>query len=409
MTKNEYKKMLSIVIGMFPHLSEKNCGFGRVLPMSPDLPLDIYGFDTRRPIETENSTLSDYEFIYEHRDMFLRSIERAYKMPKSVQCDYVQYRTVLAWLKKSKENIAWDDVLGYLSAIDQRTYENIKTQYNFVLSDVSGGFTIDPTKSFKLTDQLGSSLFTYFRVSYDFKLISLEEVTWNKILDYDDAPFYPSFMHPLVSNLEFDDVLVSRTTRGDIVICDKFGVIATKRRGSWKIFYQKAILRRVFNILKIYSEITYESFANQMVASLFDLSFKRHGALIVFDNNFAFSDKISNPVSILNGAECRGIRKRIGTSIQFIEGFDTDVFAKPRIFTEVASIDGAVILDGNEVYAYNAFIRSECSGSDMGARSTAASAAYELGALPFKVSSDGDTEIIYKNPKTGEKCVMCLA
>lgn len=405
MEKNVSKKLFENVVDMFPHLSIKNYGFGIHMPASPQIPLGIYGFDNDVP----NDGMSDLDF-FELKNGHIQSVlARAQRVPSAVRSDYIQYHIILEWLKAINDNIDWDEVLGYLSAIDQKTYENGKTQYNFIVTTRSGGSTLDPTKSFKLTDQLGSSLFTYFRVSSEFKLISMEEVSWDRVKDRSDAPFYPSFMHPLMSTLDIGEVLVSRTQRGDIVICDKSGIIATKRRGSWKIFYKNAVLKRVLSIVSVYSSTITTQFVNEIVSSLLDLSFKRHGALIVFDNNFKIDSKIKNRVSVLSSDTCKGIRRIIGDSINKKDKNSHSAFDSPRIFSEIASIDGAVILDEKGIYAYNSFIQSECITNDMGARSTAASAAYELGALPFKVSSDGDTEIIYRNPETGEKCVMCLA
>jgi DNA integrity scanning protein DisA with diadenylate cyclase activity len=63
---------------------------------------------------------------------------------------------------------------------------------------------------------------------------------------------------------------------------------------------------------------------------------------------------------------------------------------------EVASIDGAVIFDANNVLAIGAVIEThEDVGSQAGARSTAALSAYHWGGRPVKVSSDGEISVYF--------------
>ena len=78
---------------------------------------------------------------------------------------------------------------------------------------------------------------------------------------------------------------------------------------------------------------------------------------------------------------------------------------KKRQLIELACIDGAIIFDDNNLLAVGALIRSHPdTGSQLGARITAARSAYLWGAHPIAVSSDGDVTVHFQSRSGDEHC-----
>ena len=124
---------------------------------------------------------------------------------------------------------------------------------------------------------------------------------------------------------------------------------------------------------------------------VFDLSFSRQGALLIYDPEHRVLPHILNPESIVahdwnhNGhtahvAECGQalIRESIA-DIAVAQAVGS--LKKKRQLIEMASIDGAVVFDDSHVLAIGALIRSHPEvGSQLGARATAARSSFLWGA-----------------------------
>ena len=144
---------------------------------------------------------------------------------------------------------------------------------------------------------------------------------------------------------------------------------------------------------------------------VFDLSFRRQGALLIYDPRApACADHILNPESIVldewhsNGhgrSDRHAGQALIGRSIEDIAvGKKAGSLKRKRRLIEMACVDGAVIFDDDHLLAVGALIRSHPSvGNQLGARTTAARSRLSLGRHPIKVSSDGDVTDLLPEPR----------
>ena len=148
---------------------------------------------------------------------------------------------------------------------------------------------------------------------------------------------------------------------------------------------------------------------------VFDLSFRRQGALLVYDPEHRLLERILNPESIMspfgkrNGNATRNReygQVLIGSSIEDIAiGKKGGSIKRKRQLIELASIDGAIVFDDTNLLAVGALIRSHPdAGSHLGARITAARSAYLWGAHPIAVSSDGDVTVHFQSRSGDEQC-----
>ncbi|MEW4108344.1 DNA integrity scanning protein DisA nucleotide-binding domain protein [Bacillus thuringiensis] len=137
---------------------------------------------------------------------------------------------------------------------------------------------------------------------------------------------------------------------------------------------------------------------------LFDLSYRRHGALIVVDTNNSYKEVITNHSSLLESGSTlhKALSGRIN-QVSLNEGDVTKV--SKQLILELASVDGALVLDNSgRVLAFGAIINShKDANGEIGARSTAALSAHLYGLKVFKVSSDGEIVLYqHNNPLKGD-------
>ena len=155
--------------------------------------------------------------------------------------------------------------------------------------------------------------------------------------------------------------------------------------------------------------------AANLIELVFDLSYKRQGALLVYDPEHQLLDRILNPESILaarRGSNGKGRPDRIcgqaliESSIEDIAiGKRAGSIRKKRQLVELACIDGAIVYDDANLLAVGALIRSHPdAGSQLGARITAAKSAYLWGGRPIAVSSDGDVTVHFQSRNGDQMC-----
>jgi hypothetical protein len=199
------------------------------------------------------------------------------------------------------------------------------------------------------------------------------------------------------------------TPHGDLVIMDKTGVLATKRKKKWRIYDAQSFTSSLAYCLGN------GAVAANLTEVVFDLSFRRQGALLVYDPEHTILQHVLNPESILppfrqrsgnlvTSRECGQVL--IGRSVADIAvGNPAGSIRRKRQLIELASIDGAVVFDDTKLLAVGALIRSHFdAGNHSGARITAAKSAYLWGARPIAVSSDGDVTVHFQSRNGNEEC-----
>ena len=327
-------------------------------------------------------------------------------MPSSA--DTLQEWVANEWLKIKAQKVNWLKVMGYVRQVARRTYENLPVVLNMVVSDGKGNGDITQPRLQKFLDQLGSSPFTYLKVDRELNFLSYEQIKYSEVTDSTSYKFHPEFLHPYSCVTKSDEFSVHVTSRGDVIIMDSDGMIAAKRKGHWKLYEVKTFKNTLADILGY-------SVGSNVFEVLFDLSFKRHGALLVFDPEGAVRKNIQNEESIITGdgfpkpgsgqaliadqMKCITFGGGVGTAIQ-----------NKRLLLEAASIDGAILFGKNQIEAVGAIVKPhENAGNEFGARTTAALSAFHWGGIPLKVSSDGEVTIYFMNADPDDQTKSSLA
>jgi len=315
------------------------------------------------------------------------------------------------WLRMQSREPDWVKVIKYLESVSRRTSENLPVALTLLVRPGSGLGDVTQGHLQKFFDRLAASpyTFTYLAVDADLRLMNYGSVEWSQINNVTSCKFYPEFLHPVHSVMDDTDLVAHLTPHGDIVIMDKAGVLATKRKKKW----------RIYDARQFKSSLAYclgnRDVAANLIEVIFDLSYTRQGALLVYDPEHRVMDRILNPESILsplwkhNGGAVSNRpwgQMLIEDSIEDIAiGKKVGSIKRKRQLIELASIDGAVIFDDTNLLAIGALIRSHPdAGSYLGARSTAAKSAYHWGAHPISVSSDGDVSVHFESRSGDERC-----
>jgi hypothetical protein len=262
----------------------------------------------------------------------------------------------------------------------------------------------------KFFDRLAASpfTFTYLAVDRELRLIRYGSADWSQVNNAASYRFYPEFLHPIQSVMSDADLAAHLTPRGDLILLNKQGLLATKRKRKWRIYDPESFEHGLACCLG------HRDAAANLLEVLFDLSFRRQGALLIFDPDQQVLERILNPESILPDRRGRPIQPAarpcgqalIAESIAEIAiGGPAGSLKKKRQLIELASIDGALVFNADRLLAVGALIRTHPdAGSHLGARATAARSAYLWGARPIQVSADGDVTVHFASAADGERC-----
>ncbi|HEV2970771.1 MAG TPA: hypothetical protein VGY55_12440 [Pirellulales bacterium] len=318
---------------------------------------------------------------------------------------------VVEWLRMHSQEPDWVRLIKYLETVSRRTNENLPVALTLVIRPGAGQGDVTQPHLQKFFDRLASSpfTFTYLAVDPDLQLIQYGSVEWSQVNNAKSCKFYPEFLHPIHSVLTDADFVAHLTPRGDLVIMSKAGVLATKRKRRWNIYDV-----RTFKNSLAYCLGSPHVGAN-LLEVMFDLSFRRQGALLIYDPEHRIQDRILNRESIMRPDDDQNRRAKrraecgqtlIGGSINDIAiGKKAGSLKRKRQLIELACIDGAVVFDDENLLATGALIRSHPGvGNQMGARKTAAKSAYLWGARPIEVSSDGDVTVYFKSRNGEQGC-----
>ncbi len=311
------------------------------------------------------------------------------------------------WLGMHSAATDWARLIKYLETVARRTYENQPVSLNLIVRTGHGVGDISGPRLQKFFDQLASSPLSYLAVDGDLRLMHYGEVEWPEA-GHSACKCYPEFLHPIHSILDETDISAHLTAQGDLVIMNKAGLLATRRKRKWKIY----------NVRTFRNGLSYclgnPHVGTNLFEVVFDLSFRRQGALLIYDPDHRIQERLLNPESIVFSPETDGLplaepacgQALIGRSIEDIAvGKKSGSLKRKRRLIEMACVDGAVVFDDNHLLAVGALIRSHPSvGNQLGARTTAARSSYLWGARPIKVSSDGDVTVYFKSRHGDQEC-----
>ena len=311
-----------------------------------------------------------------------------------VAVDLLQEYFALEWLSIVAPDIAWQAVLDYSRTCMLRTYENAEVSFNLVIREGAGEHRITDATAQKILDPLAASLRTYFEVDTDLRITGYDEISWDDVEDERDYAFAPEFLRPFVCVLQGGEHSVHQTSRGDLVIMNHEGLIAAKRKGRWKIYDVATLKNSITDALGQYR------IGANLFETCFDLSFRRHGALLIYDPMQDVIENVVNVESCFHRGEQTDIARKMlepsvgNLSMRALEREER----KKLLLLELASIDGAVIFDDDSILAVGAMVRThQAVPGEAGARTTAARSAFLFGGRPVKISSDGEIAIYFSS------------
>jgi len=350
----------------------------------------------------------DYEFCCQHAaskelQWFLDTINseltelcnEASDVRHPLFLEMIQEQFATKWLEHHAPNVRWAELIKYMHDLSHRTYENHPATLNMVIGDQiskTGRQLGSVRRSQKFFDQLATSNFTYLKVDRNIKLVGLEEVAWDVVVNPTKYKLLPEFLYPLHCNMKSTDFSAHLTSAGDWIFMDSLGLLATRRKNGWKV-YDKGKFRKTLGMC-----LTSMNVGRNMFEIAFDLSFRRHGALLVFDPEGSVTGKINAESRLLASRKSHTGQALIAKSVREIQLGKTTPVSKKKILAELASIDGAVVFDRQRILAVGALIKTHPKvKGEFGARSTAALSAYHWGGHPVKVSSDGDVTVYFKS------------
>ncbi len=325
--------------------------------------------------------------------------------PTPSDINQMREKIALEWLNKHEDKIDWTSVLAYIDRLKHRTHENEPISLNLVISDGRGGDIITKRSIQDTIDLLGSSLHTYIKVNRSMEFKGYESSMWREISDESDYKYHPEFIHPIYNEIESGEYSVHLTRRGDIIILNSKGILASKRKNRWFIYDVNTLKNNIKESIDETVGVIEKRKGNYRVAcnmfeTMLDLSYKRSGALLVYDPKNSVIKNIVNKNSIVERGKAKGAHKMLINSVGRIgtTSWKRNKRQKRKLL-ELSSLDGAVVFNENRVTAFGAMIdTAQDTGNHAGARTTAAYSAYEYGGYPIKVSSDGDVTIIFQSP-----------
>ncbi len=342
--------------------------------------------------------------FYEYANKSLPKWKRTMSIsPLAVHVDFVQAILALKWLDLFDPKIDWRELFLFIRNTGNRSYENHPVALNLIISPGKGKVKITNPDFNKFLDPLANSQQVFLRIDKQLNFLDYEEISWTKIKETEDNKFSPDFLQPIASVLKKGEISVHLTSCGDIIFMNSDGIIASRRKQFWH-FYD------VFNFSESMIKLFKNNRAGKLLETMLDLSYKRRGALIVFDPNCTV---IKQLVSTSSSACAKYGTPDLFRSMLSKSFFTPDnattkkptVIRKKRLFLEIASIDGAVVCNNEGIMAFGAMIKPHPNvRSHPGARTTAAESAYRWGGIALSVSADGDISIYFESPNKVNKC-----
>jgi DNA integrity scanning protein DisA with diadenylate cyclase activity len=184
---------------------------------------------------------------------------------------------------------------------------------------------------------------------------------------------------------------VALTRGGDLLVAHRRELVVSQRSGLWMLWRHSELLGRIrqsWHPRGRGDELDHVIVAMYRVA--LELALRRSGGLLVVASSREGGRKL-----VVSKGDLLGSSRRLAEEQRLDASLQRQVVhrADRRIMADLASIDGALIVDRTgRLMAYGAMVRSSSSTSTQGARSRAAVAASRLG-LAMKVSSDGGISV----------------
>lgn len=367
--------------------------------------------------------IGDHEEPFYHHRGFTPSLERFLELVYTTTEDVDRQRIhaapglldilleglAIEWLKIHSPTTDWIRIIDYLEQVSRRTHETEPVSLNLVIQDGKGAGDITQPSVQKFLDRLASSLFSFLAVDRSLRLIEYGAVEWSQIRDVDSPKFYPEFLHPIHGILAPDELCVHLTPQGDLILMDRNGLLAARRKRKWKLYDTPAFTDSLVHCLGNAAVVA------NLLEVILDLSFRRRGALLIYDPRHEIRGHILNRESIVFSGWRTDLGLESGTESgqaviaptlrDLAIGKSVEALRRKRRLIELANVDGALIFDDDQLLAAGAIIESHPSARNQyGTRTMAAQSGYLWGASPVNISSDGEVAVYFKSRGDGEEC-----
>jgi len=308
----------------------------------------------------------------------------------------------LFWLESHTPGVNWSKVLAYLQEVSYRTYEGDQVSLNLIIKPGFGRVDLSAPGLQKVLDPLGSSEQVALVVDPELRYLDYLQIPWQDIPEQEALHFHPDFVQPFFSLLQPGEFAVMVTNHRDILVVGTEGILVSERFGRWFV-YDNYTFRSVLSRASAGSWLPANLF--QVV---FDLSYRRRGALILHDPEGRLGNRVVNQEAFLEGPEAPAdsVQSLLAHKVSTIELRSRRVErGERRLLAEIAGVDGAVIVDDERVCAFGAILEPHPdAGGTGGARETAALSAFLWGASPVKISSEGDITTYFKSREGSREC-----
>ncbi|MDB8803651.1 diadenylate cyclase [Romboutsia sp. 1001216sp1] len=381
--------LFEIICDIVPQYYKSKKGIGNRIII--DLDGDEYSLYSFRANTPKLSSL--IRFIKDEAKQFLSLDLGSIHLERQL----IERNIVNKWMKINNYDENWFEFFDFCNSIEYKTYENSNIGFTFIYKPnitTSSISILTESTNQKILDVLAESQHTYIKVGKSWNILEYGYINTGENYSPDEKyRIIPSFLEPYQSILGNEECGITRTKRGDLILYSKYGILASCRKGQWKIYDPYTFKNSVGDIL----DLNYYMGCN-LTSILFDLSYKRHGALILFDINNTIDDIILNQNSILNKST-NPLYKILEESLGKINlnATCTKDLHKPLIL-ELASVDGAIVFDKEgKLKSFGSIIKNhDNADNEEGARSTAAKSVFNYMKSPvFKISSDGEISILF--------------
>lgn len=306
----------------------------------------------------------------------------------------------MQWLLLQDPTVKWNKWIAHADELRQRTHENTTIQKNLIISTGKGSVDVTAPELQNVLDSLTSSPQVYMRVNKDFRFQDYDEILWEEVRDSLGYKFSPEFLQPLLSTMKQEEYCAHLSPQGDILVAGVQGLLTSCRKGQWQVYDVMALRDAFVEISGNYHV------GSHLFEILFDLSYSRRGALLVFDPRHLVIEHIVNKRARLDENSRTSedlLRQMLAPRIRSIQMRETSHrLRKKRLFLEIAAVDGALIFDERQILAFGAMIEFHPNLADFsGARSAAAQSAFLWGGHSFKVSADGDITVLFRDKSSG--------
>ena len=342
---------------------------------------------------------SVYDFITDRLEEWAASLPEVVTIR---DLSSVRREVVIAWLRWHDREVEWERLFAWADNLEFRTSENRPVTLNLILSPGCGGTDITEVSLQKGLDSIATSGQVFLEVDKQLRFLDYRQITREDICQLPAPAFNPEFLDPFVTVLGPGQWSFHITETGDTIVLDRGGLMASCRKGRWAVYDREALAAATSSIFGGVDMAT-----NTLLCAL-DLSYRRKGALLVFDPDRRVVDHLVECACRLADPDRppSGIHALLGPRASTIRmGATTEREHQRKLLLELATLDGAVLFDHSSVLAFGGILHMHDSArGHLGARTTAAYSAYYWGGVPVMISADGEMTIVFTSadPRTGE-------